>query len=179
MTPPATWVRDEQHTVLDLLRARVDASPDDPYLDVVGEALTAGEVSRSAARIGGALRALGVQPGDRVASLIENSAEAVLVWFGILWAGGVAVPVNTAYKGEYLRHQLTDCGARALVVQADLAERAERVVPEVAAIQHVVVIDGDPGAGRFGSASTHAWADLLDGPEGEPVAAAPSDLATF
>ncbi|MET0147660.1 MAG: AMP-binding protein, partial [Acidimicrobiales bacterium] len=139
----------------------------------------AGEVSRSAARIGGALRALGVQPGDRVASLIENSAEAVLVWFGILWAGGVAVPVNTAYKGEYLRHQLTDCGARALVVQADLAERAERVVPEVAAIQHVVVIDGDPGAGRFGSATIHAWADLLDGPEGEPVAAAPSDLATF
>ena len=53
------------------------------------------------------------------------------------------------------------------------------MVPEVAAIEHVVVIDGDPGAGRFGSATTHAWADLLDGPEGEPVAAAPSDLATF
>jgi len=180
LTATDTWIRDEQHTVLDLLADRVETSPDDPYLDVIGHALTAGEVSRGAARIGGALRAIGVQPGDRVASLIENSAEAVLLWFGILWAGGVAVPVNTAYKGEYLRHQLTDCGARALVVQADLAERAERVAPEVAAIDHVVVIDGEPGGGRrFGPATTHAWAELLDGPEGEPAAATPSDLATF
>ena len=92
MSAPGTWVRDEQHTILELLRTRVEESPDDPYLDVTGVALTAGEVSRSAARIGGALRAVGVQPGDRVASLIENSAEAVLLWFGILWAGGRGRP---------------------------------------------------------------------------------------
>ena len=58
MTAPSTWVRDEQHTVLDLLRARVEASPDDPYLDVIGEALTAGEVSRSAARITSEVRSI-------------------------------------------------------------------------------------------------------------------------
>ncbi len=45
----------------------------------------------------------GCEPGDRVATLIENSPEATLAWWGILTAGAVAVPVNTAYKGSYLR----------------------------------------------------------------------------
>ena len=83
---------------------------------------------------------MGVRKGDRVASLIENSPEALLTWWGVVWAGAVAVPINTAYKGEYLRHQLADSGSKALIVQGDLAERAARVVPEVDELDHVVVI---------------------------------------
>ena len=52
-----------------------------------------------------------MRPGDRVATLVENSAEAMLAWWGIVRGGAVAVPINTAYKGEYLRHQLTDSGS--------------------------------------------------------------------
>ncbi len=62
--------------------------------------------------------------------------------------------VNTAYKGEYLRHQLADSGSKVLLVQGDLAERAVRVVPEVEGLDHVVVI-GD-GPSDFPTAKSHA-----------------------
>ncbi len=172
-----TWHGGAQQTVVGLLRARLDDHPDGAYLDVCGTPLTADEVAGQAGRLAGALTALGVGPGDRVATLVENSAEAMLAWWGTVLGGAVAVPVNTAYKGEYLRHQLTDSGSRVLVVEADLVERAARVVDRVPNLDHVVVIGERvdlPGVG------VHAWADLLAGGDDPPaVEVRPADLATF
>ena len=52
----------------------------------------------------------------------------MLAWWGAALAGAVAVPINTAHKGEYLRHQLRDSGSRVLI-EASLVGRAEPVVP--------------------------------------------------
>ena len=73
--------------------------------------LTAREVADTASRMAASLQALGVQRGDRVATLVENSPEALLAWWGTIWAGAVSVPINTAYKGEYLS---TSCATPAL-----------------------------------------------------------------
>ncbi len=130
-------------------------------------------------------------PGDRVATLIENSPEATLAWWGAITAGAVAVPVNTAYKGSYLRHQLADSGAKVLVVADSLADRAARVLGELPQLGHVVVVpDPEPEAGAGGGAAAlragaagqtiHTWADVL---AADPVAPSvhirPGDLATF
>lgn len=171
------WVREDQHTIVDLLDRRLTSEPDAPYLDVVGTGFTAAEVADRAGRIAAALGTLGIAKGDRVASLLENGPSALLTWWGIVWAGGVAVPINTAYKGDYLRHQLADSGARVLVVQRDLADRAARVVAEVDGLDHVVVI-GD-GSREFPSATTHEWESLLATEPVDPVAVDPSDLGTF
>jgi crotonobetaine/carnitine-CoA ligase len=171
------WVRDDEHTLVELLDARLRSAPDDLYLDVAGTELSAADVADRAGCIAACLADLGVGPGDRVASLLENSPEAVLAWWGTVWAGAVAVPINTAYKGDYLRHQLADAGARVLIVQGDLAERAARVAPEVDALEHVIVI-GD-GPTDYPSATAHRWDALL---EADPVGAAdvrPGDLGTF
>ena len=42
----------------------------------------------------------------------------MLAWWGIVRGGAVAVPINTAYKGDYLRHQLADSGSTVLIVEA-------------------------------------------------------------
>ena len=123
------WRSAPQHTTTSLLLARLGKDPDSEYLDVCGTKLSAAQVADSAARLGGALVSLGVKPGDRVAILLENSPEATLAWWGAQWAGAIAVPVNTAYKGEYLRHQLRDSGSSALVVADDLADRRPRSSP--------------------------------------------------
>jgi crotonobetaine/carnitine-CoA ligase len=106
------WISGKARTVVDLLDERLDRDPDGEYLDVCGAKVSAAEVASVAYRLAGSLAALGVGPGDRVATLIENTIEAALAWWGIVCSGAVAVPVNTAYKGEYLRHQLADSGAR-------------------------------------------------------------------
>jgi crotonobetaine/carnitine-CoA ligase len=95
----------------------------------------------------------------------------------VIWAGAIAVPINTAYKGEYLRHQLADSGSKALLLQGDLAERAMRVVPEVHGLDHVIVI-GD-GPSDFPSATTHRWSAALENDPVDPVEVAPGDLGTF
>ena len=82
----------------------------------------------TAARLAAALSSLGVEPGDRVATLLENSPEAVLSWWATVMAGAISVPINTAFKGAYLTHQLVDSGAEVLIVQADLVDRVAAVV---------------------------------------------------
>ncbi|MEY2424128.1 MAG: carnitine-CoA ligase [Acidimicrobiaceae bacterium] len=173
----AVWTKEGQHTLVDLMSARLESAADDPYLDILGTQFTAAEVVDRASRIAGSLHALGVQKGDRVASLIENSPEALLSWWGIIWAGAVAVPVNTAYKGEYLRHQLADSGTKVLLIQGDLAERAVRVVPEVEGLDQVVVIGEGPT--DFPAAKSHDWESLFEHDPAAPVDVAPSDLGTF
>ena len=181
------WRSGEQTTVRQLLDRRLADDSDGAYLDVCGTQLTAGEVDSTARRLARALTELGVTKGDRVATLIENSAEATLAWWGAVTAGAIAVPINTAYKGEYLRHQLADSGARVLLVEAALVDRAAAVTSQVDTLEHVVVIDTpdeestDAGLSpQLVGVTGHRWADLLgaDG-DGPTVDVHPSDLATF
>ena len=164
-----TWIDDDdERTIIDLLHARLDADPDGEYLDVVGTKLSAGDVADTGGRIAACLHELGVGAGDRVATLVENSAEAVLAWWGIILAGAVAVPINTAYKGEYLRHQLADSGSKVLLVEPSLLDRAERVTGAVETLGQVLVL-GDP-----------AWDDRLAAASVAPTPPVrPSDLGTF
>jgi carnitine-CoA ligase len=173
----SVWIREPQHTLVDLLRSRLETEGEAPYLDVTGTALSATDIADRAGRIASALQQMGVHKGDRVAALIDNSPEALVTWWGVIWSGAVAVPVNTAYKGEYLRHQLADSGSKVLLVQGDLADRAVRVVPEVEGLGHVVVI-GD-GPSDFPTAVSHPWRTMFDNDPTEPVDVAPSDLGTF
>jgi carnitine-CoA ligase len=173
----AVWIPSEQHTVAELLLDRCESAPSSPYLDVVGSAYTAAEVADAAGRIAALLGAIGMAQGDRVASVVENSPEAMLLWWGITWAGGVSVPINTAYKGEYLTHQLNDCGATIVIAQADLADRIAAVARNVPRLRHVIVI-GD-GARPMPSVSMHTWSELSTFDATSPANMRPNDVATF
>jgi crotonobetaine/carnitine-CoA ligase len=140
---------------------------------------TAAEIDRDAGRIAGALAALGVRPGATVATMCENSAEAVLSWFAIQRLGAVCVPVNTALKGSLLRHQLADAAPAVVIAQADLASRPAEVLDSVASVQHLVVT-GDRAAVPPVKAARHRWDDLLAAADTPPGALVrPSDLAAI
>ncbi|HEV3354217.1 MAG TPA: AMP-binding protein [Acidimicrobiales bacterium] len=172
------WVSDEQQTVHSLLERRLETDADGEYLDVTGTKLSAADVEGTANRLANALVDLGLRQGDRVATLIENSPDALLAWWGAIRGGFVAVPVNTAYKGEYLRHQLADSGSRVLFVDAEFAPRAAAVVDQVDGLDHVVVTGGD--AQPIPGATVHRWSDLLGADDKAPsVDIRPSDLGTF
>jgi carnitine-CoA ligase len=170
------WIRGEQDTVLELLAHRLAKDPDGEYLDVGGVTTSAGDVAAAAGRISGALAGFGVERGDRVASLIENSNEAMLAWWGIVAGGGIAVPINTAYKGEYLRHQLVDSGVRVLIVDAELADRVARIVDEIPSLEHVVIVGDAEVEIRT---PQHRWEELLASDPRPFATVRPSDLATF
>jgi len=170
-----------QATVLAALALRLESDPDGPYLDFEGVEYSARRMDEESNRLAHALAGFGVQRGDRVASLLENVPEQVVTFFAAVKLGAIAVPINTAYKGEFLRHQLADSGSVVIVVQSELAARVQDVAgPDLPELRHCIVVGADDqGIAGIG---VHEWARLL---EGAPAAAVPdpgvrpSDLACF
>ena len=91
---------------------------------------TYGELERASARVAGALVARGLQPGESVGIQLPNVPEYLAVWFGVLRAGLVAVPMNPALTPREVDHHLTDSGAR-LLVTTDESAAAGADVPVV------------------------------------------------
>ena len=192
----STWISQDQHTIPSLLERRLESDPDSEYLDVCGTAFSAAQVNDAACRIANGLTALGVGAGERVATLVENSPEAMLAWWGVVRGGRVAVPINTAYKGNYLRHQLHDAGSSVLIVQRSLADRAAAVIDHLPDLRHVIVIDDADDADDADAAAaatsadvttldnntvdSHSWSELLASDATTPdVDIKPSDIGTF
>jgi crotonobetaine/carnitine-CoA ligase len=170
-----------QTTVLEALARRLDADPDGPYLDFEGDEYTARRMDAESNRLAHALSGLGVAKGDRVATLLENGAAPVVTFFAALKLGAIQVPVNTAYKGDFLRHQLADSGSKVVVVQGDFAGRVAPVagadVPELEA----AVVVGPPDE-VIDAVPARDWDQLLASSSDEPAPDAsvrPADLACF
>ncbi|MEU7599062.1 amino acid adenylation domain-containing protein [Streptomyces sp. NPDC039022] len=92
--------------------------------------LTYRELDARADRCAQYLYAKGVTPGDRVAVLLDRSAELVTVLLGIAKAGAAAVPVDTAYPVERVRFLLEDAEPVLVMTRAEVAE-ALRYFPAV------------------------------------------------
>ncbi|HEX2648346.1 MAG TPA: AMP-binding protein [Burkholderiales bacterium] len=82
-----------------------------------GESLTYRELAARVARSANALRALGVEPGDRVLVLMRDSLEFAATWLGVLHAGAVAVALNTRLSEAEYAHIRADSGARLAIVE--------------------------------------------------------------
>jgi long-chain acyl-CoA synthetase len=78
-------------------------------------------VNAQAQRVAGALQALGVAPGDRVALLLGNDIEFVLMTLGATLAGAIVVPLNTREQAPGVQYISDHCGAKVLVHETSLA----------------------------------------------------------
>jgi crotonobetaine/carnitine-CoA ligase len=102
---------------------------------------TYAQVLAEAERIGGGLRAAGVQRGDRVTIMARNSSRFCLTWFGTSIADIVQAPVNTAYEGDFLRHQVTLVEAEWVVCDDTFVDRFIAIADELPLIRKFWVID--------------------------------------
>ena len=94
------------------------ASPDRPFIYFEGQTYTYGEVYAHVSAAAGSLAARGLERGDRVALYLGNSPSFVVAYLGVLFAGGVVVPVNTRYRAGEVRHMLGGSGARLVLTDA-------------------------------------------------------------
>lgn len=79
--------------------------------DFLGAVMTYDALARRVERAAGALAALGVERGDRVALVLPNSATHVVLFHAALRLGAVVVEHNPTYSATELAHQLADSGA--------------------------------------------------------------------
>ncbi len=117
--------------------------------DLRSTTLTYGELRDRSERVATALRARGIRPGDRVATLMGKSADYVTVLLAIWRAGAVQVPLFTAFAPPAIAIRLVGSGAKLIV--CDPSQRAKldpgEDIPAAAPWQ--VVVAGD-ATGRTG-----------------------------
>ncbi|MBU1375193.1 MAG: malonyl-CoA synthase [Alphaproteobacteria bacterium] len=100
----------------DLLSRRFPADRSKPcFLLSDGRAISYGELEAGAGQVAGRLIAEGVEPGDRVALQAEKTAEAIMVYLGVLKAGAVFLPLNSAYTAAEVDYFLGDAEPKVLV----------------------------------------------------------------
>ncbi|MBN9456185.1 MAG: malonyl-CoA synthase [Bosea sp.] len=94
--------------LFDLIRARMPSPGARFALLDDGREYSYQDVLDSSARFASALAALGVEPGDRVAVQVEKSVEALMLYLGTVRAGGIFLPLNTAYTPAEIEYFLGD-----------------------------------------------------------------------
>ena len=106
-------------------------------------------IERASARYGGALQALGLKKGDRVAMILPTNEDFVLCFFGAIRAGIIPVPIypplGLGQLQGYLdntRHIVAKSGARALITSAKIKRLLGTVQAACPALEEVVAIEG-------------------------------------
>jgi crotonobetaine/carnitine-CoA ligase len=159
------WMRRatlEEFVLGDVLRTRARTHRTETFLKFYDGDITYGEVDAMADRVAQGLIAGGVRPGEHVAVMLPNGPEIVYVIFALARLGAVAVPVNTAYQGEVLRHVLGSSDSSMLIIDAAYSHRLVPLASRLPGLRRVIVygaeakrIPGLPGQLVTG------WPELL------------------
>jgi long-chain acyl-CoA synthetase len=112
-------------------REAIAQHPDKPCLLVDGISVTYADVDRGSARAAAGLLNLGLARGDMVAVQLENSADFVFCYFGILRAGLTMVPLNPLLREPEVRHVMNDSGAKALLTSSSRVDEVARAAGDV------------------------------------------------
>jgi long-chain acyl-CoA synthetase len=127
-----------------------------------GRPVTYAELAGLADRYGRGLQELGLAPGDTVAALLPNSADALAVYFAAMQTGLYVVPVNWHQVAAEVAHILSDSGARAFVAHERFAGTA-RAAADLAGVGHRFAAGDIAGFGPLSALGA-------GGPAGRPAA---------
>ena len=108
--------------------------------------LTYGDLQARSIRFANALRDLGIGPEQRVALLLNDTVDYPVAFWGAIRAGCVAIPLNIYLTLPQYAYILADCRARALVVDAALAETIAPVLDKLPRKPVVIVVGSTEGA---------------------------------
>ena len=112
---------------VDLLERAAFVYPDKVALVHGGRRYTYAALGERAWRLANALRAAGLEKGDRVATLLPNSPAMLEAHFGVPAAGGILVTVNTRLSSDEIAYILEHSGSRVLLLDAELAGLVDEI----------------------------------------------------
>jgi long-chain acyl-CoA synthetase len=105
--------------------------------------MTYQELDRQTRNFAAWLQSKGLEKGDRIALMMPNILQYPVAIFGALKAGLVVVNTNPMYTPRELKHQLTDSGARAIIVVENFAGVLEKIRGETGVEQVITTQIGD------------------------------------
>ena len=99
------------------------------------------EMQERVNKLSNALQALGVQSGDKVASMDVNSIPYVETYYACAKLGAIFVPLNYRAKNEELIHMLNTAEASVIFTGSRYINLVEKIRPQLAALRHIICYD--------------------------------------
>ncbi len=132
---------DKYTSMVDVFDQAVKKYADRPAFSAVGATLTYRDLDTQSRNFAAWLQnKTDLKPGDRIAVQMPNVSQYPVVVFGAMRAGLIVVNTNPLYTTREMEHQFNDSGAKALVVLANMASNAEKVLPHTG-IEHIIVTE--------------------------------------
>ncbi|XP_062290287.1 long-chain fatty acid transport protein 6 [Scomber scombrus] len=119
-------------TYLDCFLQQARKNPNKPFIIYENQKLTYQDVDRRSNQFANAFRTEGsLKQGDIVAVLMCNEPDFMCVWLGLCKLGCEIAFLNVNIKAKTLLHCFHSCGAKTLVVGADMVSLVEEVLPDL------------------------------------------------
>ena len=131
-----------ERTMGRILAEKAARIPDKTFLIWDGRRYSYGELEAMTNRYAHGFEALGVRHGDHVAVMLPNCPEFFWVCWGLGKIGAVAVPINTAAKGELLRYFVDQSDASTVVVDDEWGDRIASIAPQLGKVKRFVYRGG-------------------------------------
>ncbi len=128
-----------KESLYSLLRNAVAGFPDRPALAFFGAHMTYAKLLSEVERFSAVLAGLGVRQGDRVGMVLPNCPEYVITFFACQRLGAVAVGNNPLYTERELEHQITDSGAKVMIVLDQIYHRFGQI-RDTSGVQEVIAV---------------------------------------
>jgi long-chain acyl-CoA synthetase len=144
---PAEIKADAYGSVLELLEGAMKRYAERPAFRCFGETLTYADTDRLSRNFAAYLQnRLGISKGDRVAVMLPNLPAFPLAMLGIIRAGAIQVNVNPLYTQRELEHQLSDSGAKAIIIFNGVSGTLADIIGHTG-IEHVISVGLADGTG--------------------------------
>ena len=143
---PAEADVDAYDSIVSLFEESVRRFGDRPAYSSFGVTITYRDLDERSRALAAHLQGLGLDPGDRVAIMMPNLLANPVAIFGVLLAGLTVVNTNPLYTARELEHQLTDSGARAIVIVENFASVLGEVIGRTR-VEHVILVRMGDGLG--------------------------------
>jgi long-chain acyl-CoA synthetase len=123
------------------LRRAVQIKPNGPSTAFASRRRTWQQTQDRVTRVAGALSALGVHRGDRVAILALNSDRYFELMYAVPWIGAAVVPINTRLAAPEIEYVLADSGTVALFIDGAMAHHLTDLEGRIPSVREVVWLD--------------------------------------
>lgn len=144
----------------DRLAHWAQVKPDEEAMSYLGRSFTWAQFDDRVRRLAGALAARGIGRGDVVAFLDKNHPACVETTLAAASLGAATAIINFRLAGDEINYVLNDCGAKLIIVGAEMRDSIDAIRDRLTHVEHVVEVtpeggDGDEYEAMLASATPH------------------------
>ncbi|MCW1957136.1 MAG: long-chain-fatty-acid--CoA ligase [Mycobacterium sp.] len=121
--------------------------PDEEAISYLGRSFTWAQFNDRVRRLAGALAERGIGRGDVVAFLDKNHPACVETTVAAASLGAATAIINFRLAGDEMDYVLNDCGAKLIIVGADLKASIDKIRDRLTQVEHVITVTPDGGEG--------------------------------